>query len=119
MLRLLTISLFLFASTCFGQVNKKILGKWISCEKIEMLNKFDTLTFVKDDPAVTDKCITKNCTYTQWTFEKTGEDMKLQIYIYKGCKSAATNTSVTQTGVWSADKKNKLTIFDEKYTKHI
>jgi hypothetical protein len=59
MLRILTLSLVLFAGTCFGQSSKKILGKWISSEKIELLNRFDTLTFVKEDESVKNKYIEK------------------------------------------------------------
>lgn len=121
MMRIITISLLLFADTCFGQtVNKKILGKWISCQKIELLNKFDTLTFVKEDTSITNKCVRDNCHYTQWNFEKNDAGMKLLIYIHKGCKGAAVvNTSVTSDGNWSMDKKNVLTIFDDHYTKHV
>ena len=121
MLKIITISLVLFASTCFSQtVNKKILGKWICCQKIELLNKFDTLTFVKEDTAAISTCIRKNCHYTQWNFEKNNGGLKLLIYIHKGCKGAAVvNTSVTSDGNWSMDKKNVLTIFDDHYTKHV
>ena len=120
MLRILTLSLILFAGTCLGQSSKKILGKWISGEKIELLNRFDTLTFVKEDESVKNKYIEKNCHYTQWDFTKGEDPQKLLIYIYKGCKGAGVvNTSVTNDGSWSIDKKNVLTIFDDKFTKHV
>jgi len=120
MIRLLTLSLLLITSLGFSQqVNKKLLGKWICCEKIELLNRFDNLTFVKDEAAASDKCIEGSCHYTRWNFEKNEEGLQILIDMYTGCKGAASNSISNTKATWSCDKKNLLTIFDEHFTKHI
>lgn len=115
-------ALCFFALSCLaaGQTaSKKLPGKWVCCEKTESLNKFDTLTFVKADPGAVSACVEKNCKYSEWTFENKDGAMKLVTNMNTGCKDATSSSTASWEGTWAADKKNVLTIFDDKYTKHL
>lgn len=117
---IITMALLLTFGLSFGQkADKKLLGKWVCCEKTELLNKFDQLTFVKDEAAATNACIEKSCHYSKWNFVKDEDALKLMIDMYSGCKDATAVSSANSQGTWSADKKNTLTIFDEHFTKHV
>jgi len=120
MKKLFVITLLLAANFCLGQANpKKIVGKWVTCTKIETLIKLDTVSLVKDDGSVTNGCIEKNCGYSRWTFDQTKEESKVEFYRQAGCKDAASTSDKSFTGTWALEKDKKtLTVFDDHFTKH-
>ncbi len=118
----LLIALFILTLNLGSAQNtpKKIVGKWVTCAKIETLIKLDTVSFVKDDVAITNTCIEKNCAYSRWTFEMNGSDQKVGFYRQAGCKDAASVSEKNFDGTWAIEKDKKtLTIFDDHSSKHV
>ncbi len=119
MKKILTVTLFLSAGLCFGQLNKKILGKWISCAKIETLIKLDSITLVKEDAGLVSACVEKHCVFSRWTFENKDSEGLVTFYREAGCKGAASVSDKSFSGKWSCEKDKKLIIFDDQFLKHV
>lgn len=120
MKKLLALCLLLTTALAFSQATpKKLVGKWVCCEKIDALTKLDAVTLVKDDAATEKDCIEKSCAFSRWTFEKTDAESKVEFYRQAGCKDAASASEKTFNGTWNIEKDKKtLTIFDDHFTKH-
>ena len=119
MKKILTLILFLSLSLCFGQLSKKLPGKWVVCAKIETLIKLDTVTLVKEEPDVVNTCVEKHCVYTRWTFENKDGEAIVTFYREAGCKGAASVSDKSFSGKWSCEKDKKLIIFDDQFLKHV
>jgi len=120
MQKLIVITLLLASNLCLGQATtKKIIGKWVTCMKIDALNKLDTVSFKKDEAGASNTCVEKNCGYSRWTFETGDNGSKIDFARFAGCKDAASVSEKSFAGTWLLEKDKKtLTIFDDHFTKH-